>query len=238
MGGALLEDLEDEAELELGLEDEVELEPAGGGGLGGLGSGSESERVTTVTATTGLNFCSWPLHTRPSTAGNCLVSKQAAHPANLPFLSMAQEGTGTGGVEGDELDEEDLEDPGEHTLGENRGLYMSPFLIGLLPANFWQPALFITLSHCFFSAGLEQGRQPFGLNSLGNLPSAHAGRQQFSLRDADRLDRDADRLDRARWLEEVALFPNFLAFAFGTFDFLEEGLLFLPFLREVVLDLL
>ena len=123
MGGGLLEDLEppkDEAELEPGLEDEVELEP--GGGLGGLGSGSESERVTTVTATTGLNFCSWPLHTRPSTAGNCLGSKQAAHPANLPLLSMAQEGTGTGGVEEDELDEEDLEDPGEHTLAENRGL--------------------------------------------------------------------------------------------------------------------
>ncbi len=104
---------------------------------------------------------------------------------------------------------------------------MSPFLIGLLPANFLHPALFTTLSHCFFSAGLEQGRQPFGLNSLGNLPSAHAGRQQFSLRDADRL-------DRARLLEEVALFPNFEALPLAPLRVLEEGLLFL---REVLLDL-
>jgi hypothetical protein len=99
-------------------------------------------------------------------------------------MSMAQEGTGTGGVEGDELDEEDLGDPGEHTLGENRGLKISPFLIGLLPTNFLHSGLSFTRSHCCFSAGLEQGEHPFGLNSWGNLPSAQAGRQQFSLRDA------------------------------------------------------
>jgi len=92
-----------------------------------------------VTPTIGLDLDSMLLQIRPSAAGNCLGSAHAEHPANLPLLSMAQEGAGSGGVGGFELDEEATPEtaPDEHSLAENRGPTMSPFLMGLLPTNFF-----------------------------------------------------------------------------------------------------
>ena len=114
-----------------------------GGGAGGLGSGRLSERVTTVTPTLGLELNSMPLQTRPSTAGNCLGSVHAEHPANLPLLSIAHEGTGRCGVAGVEPEEEATAGPAP----QNRGPTMSPFLMGLLPNSFLHLVSRITLEH-------------------------------------------------------------------------------------------
>ena len=125
-------------------DDDVEGPGGGGGGLGGFGSGRLSARETTVTPTIGFDFDRMPLQIRPSAAGNCLESAHAEHPANLPLLSIAQEGTGSGGDWFVDLDEEAAPDvlpgtaPDEHSLAENRGPTMSPFLIGLLPTIFLQ----------------------------------------------------------------------------------------------------
>ena len=112
----------------------------GGGGAGGLGSGRLSERVTTVTPTTGLDLDFMPLQMRPSTAGNCLGSEHAEHPANLVFLSIAHEGTGSGGEGGDEGRAPDPP-PTLQLVGSNSGFMISPFLMGL-------PASFLHTAHC------------------------------------------------------------------------------------------
>jgi len=129
----------------------------GGGGVGGLGSRRLSERVTTVTPTTGLDLDSMSLQMRPSTAGNCLGLVHVKHPPNLP-LSTAQEGTGSGGVAGVELDEEATPGTADeevtsgtaplgHCSAENRGPTMLPFLMGLLPISFLHWEFRITLEH-------------------------------------------------------------------------------------------
>ena len=129
--------------LGLGLGPIFGVDVVGGGGDGGLGSGSSPDRITSVTPTTSLNLTNWPLQMRPSTAGYCRGSfSQAVHPANLPPLPIAHEGTGTGGDFG--VDGEPSDPPTMHTSLENRGVTMSPFLIIFLPANFLHVALSIT----------------------------------------------------------------------------------------------
>jgi len=64
------------------------------GGEGAFGQTRVLERTTMVTPIEGFNFDSMLLHMHRSSAGNCLSFEQAAHPANLEFWSMAQDGTG------------------------------------------------------------------------------------------------------------------------------------------------
>ena len=126
-------------------EDEEDRDAWGlGGGAGGLGSTRLSERVTRVTPTVGLDTAISFLQIRLSAVGYCLVSAQAEHPANLPLLSMAQDGTGRGGEAGEEGGEKGaaLEPPGLQILGSNSGVMISPLLIGFW-ASFLQ--LFVTL---------------------------------------------------------------------------------------------
>lgn len=62
----------------------------------GFGQSSLSDTTTTVTPGTGFDLETISSQMHRSSAGYSLAFEHAEHPANLPFRSTAQDGTGTG----------------------------------------------------------------------------------------------------------------------------------------------